>query len=122
MTYVTADRFIADARRTCNLLSGILEGVSDDDARDLRDGPSGWSIVEVVCHVRDFDEFFQNRAELMLQWENPELPAFDHEALAIERDYQHQSLWSALGDLFEHRSSFLALFESLGEDEWKRGG
>jgi hypothetical protein len=120
--FVTADRFIVDAKRTPVLLHALLNGVSQERAMAATDGPDGWSVVQVVGHLRDFEGFFRDRVELMLSQENPELPAYDHEALAIERDYQHQDLRAAAADLLERRRGFLALFERLSPEDYVRGG
>jgi hypothetical protein len=122
VTYVTADRFIADARRTQVVLHGLLHGVSQQRAMDSRDGGDGWSVVEVVCHLRDFEGFFRGRVELMLDQDNPILPAYDQDALAIERDYQHQDVRVALAELLEQRRAFLVLFESFSEEQLQRDG
>ena len=122
VTYVTADRFIADARRTQVILHGLLHGVSQQRAMDSRDGEGGWSVIEIVCHLRDYEDFFRGRIELMLDQDNPMLPKYDHEALAIERDYQHQDLRAAMADLLDHRRAFLVLLERLTEDQLQRGG
>jgi hypothetical protein len=122
VTYVTTDRFIANARRTQVILHGLLYGVTQERAMTARDGADGWSVMEVVCHLHDFEGFFRGRVELMLEQENPKLPKYDHEALAIERDYQHQDLRAVLADLLQRRRSFLELFEGLTEDQFQRGG
>jgi hypothetical protein len=122
VTYVTPDRFITNARRTPVILHGLLHSVTQERAMAATDGPDGWSVVEVVCHLRDFEGFFRHRVELMLTHDNPELPAYDHEALAIERDYQHQELRNALAVLLEERREFIALFESLTPEQFQRTG
>ena len=81
-------RHIALMRLSCVTLGNILQNLPDDLARQLRDGDDGWSIIEIVCHLRDFDQIFYDRALMMLNLTHPQLPAFDHEAMAIERDYQ----------------------------------
>jgi hypothetical protein len=122
VTFVTPDRFILNARRTPVILHGLLHGVTQERAMAATDGPDGWSVVEVVCHLRDFEGFFRERVELMLREDNPELPAYDHEALAIERDYQHQELRLALAVLLEERREFIALLESLRPEQFERTG
>ncbi len=116
------ERQISSMRLTCEILGHILRNVTADDARALRDGPDGWSIIEIVCHLRDFDEIFHRRARMMLELEHPQLPAYDHEALAIERNYQNESLDDAYGALMASRTRFLAFFEALTPAQWKRGG
>lgn len=120
--FVTADRFIADARRTPVILHALLHGVTPERAMSATDGPDGWSVVQVLCHLRDFEGFFRGRVELMLAQENPDLPGYDHEALAIERDYQHQDLRAVFADLLEQRRAFTALFETLTPEQFARGG
>jgi hypothetical protein len=122
VTYVTPDRFITNARRTPVILNALLAGVSQDRAMSATDGPDGWSVVEVVCHLRDFEGFFRGRVELMLREVNPELPAYDHEALAIERDYQHQDLREAFACLLDQRRSFLELLAGLSPEQLARTG
>lgn len=116
------ERQIASMRLTCEILSHILRNVSVEDARAWRDGSDGWSIVEIVCHLRDFDEIFQDRARMMLELDHPQLPAYDHEALAIERNYQAESLADAYDALKASRERFAAFFEALTPAEWARRG
>ncbi len=116
------ERQINSMRLGCEILGHILRNISADDARGLRDGPDGWSIIEIVCHLRDFDEIFYNRALMMLEQDHPQLPAFDHEAMAIERDYQADSLADAYGTLKASRARFASFFEALTPAQWARGG
>ena len=116
------ERQIAAMRLTCEILGHILRNVTAEQARALRDGPDGWSIVEIVCHLRDFDEIFHSRARMMLEQDQPQLPAYDHEALALERAYQAQSLAEAYEALKVSRADFARFFESLTSEQWARGG
>lgn len=109
-------------RKSCETLGHVLKLVSPQQAADLRDGPDGWSIVEVVCHLRDFDEFFYQRALLMLGEDYPTLPAYDHVALAVERAYQSQNIQQAYATLVESRQRFIAFFKGLDEAQWERAG
>ena len=103
-------------------LGHLLAPVSQEQATTLRDGPNGWTTVEVVCHLRDFDGFFRGRAELMLAEETPLLPAYDHEAIAIERKYNAEQLTDAYAALLASRAKTKALFVGLTPEQWERGG
>lgn len=116
------ERHIGAMRLSCKVLDHILRGVSEEQARELRDGPNGWSIVEIACHLRDFDEIFHSRAKMMLSQDCPNLPAYDHEAMALERAYQQERLCSVRKQLMASRSGFIAFFESLTAEQWERDG
>ena len=116
------ERHIGAMRKSCDILAHILQGVTDEQARALRDGPDGWSIIEIVCHLRDFDEFFYSRAQMMQTQTQPQLPAYDHEALAIERGYQAEDLAEALAALKTSRARFIAFFADLTPEQWARDG
>ena len=114
-------------KKTCDILGHILHDVSQSAATTYRDcsdpdGREGWTVVEVVCHLRDFDGFFYHRAQMMLAQDTPALPAYDHEALAIEGNYNAQSLVEAYNALRESRQKFVAFFADLSDEQWERAG
>ena len=115
-------RQIAMMRLSCDTLGHVIAGLSAEQARSLRDGDDGWSIVEIVCHLRDFDEIFYRRALMMLNEDEPRLPAYDHEAMAIELNYQQDDLDAAYQALRASRQRFIDFFAALGPAQWQRGG
>jgi hypothetical protein len=115
-------RSIRMMRLSCQTYANLLRTVSHHTATTLRDGPTGWTTLEVVCHVRDFDAFFMNRCQCMLDGLYPLLPAYDHEQLAIDRSYNTQDLLTVLAELSVHRESFAHFFEGLTEAQWECAG
>ncbi len=115
-------RQVISMRLTLKSLGHIVARLDDKKARSLRDGADGWSIMEIVCHLRDFDVIFYDRAVMMIAQEHPQLPAFDHEAMAIERDYQSQSLVGAYASLQVSRLRFVDFFKRLSPEQWARSG
>ncbi len=112
-------------KTTLDILGNVLAPVSQVVATTLlddRDGPKGWTVVEVVCHLRDFDGFFQQRAHMMLEQASPQLPAFDQEALAIQRDYRSQDVHLVYEELVESRQRFIEFFTQLTPEQWQCAG
>jgi len=110
---------------TVAILGHILAGVDRATAttlRDPNDGAKGWTVTEVVCHLRDFDGFFHDRVQRMLAATYPALPRYDHEALAVERRYNDQDVHQVYADLAASRRRFIETFRSLDEAQWQRTG
>jgi uncharacterized damage-inducible protein DinB len=120
MTMMTPDRLIKALGYTPVILQGLLQSVDQDWAEEATDGADGWSVIEVVCHLRDFEQIFFDRAQQTLAEDEPVLTPRDHEAMVREGDYQHQELCEALTDLRETRRAFLQWMEALTPMQWQR--
>jgi len=118
-------RHINLMEKTLQILDNMMSDVSQEIATtlcDLSDAPNGWTTVEVVCHLRDFDKVFHSRAQMMVDQEEPKLPAYDHEEMAVEGNYSEQSLSAALDALRASRAEFVAFYRGLSDAEWERSG
>jgi hypothetical protein len=109
-------------QRTLDILNHIVQVTPTEDLTRYTDGPEGWSALEILCHLRDFDVIFYNRVQRILNEEMPSLDAHDHEGLAAERDYIHEDSSHAFAALAESRKCFIELFESLTPEQWERSG
>ncbi|HHY58115.1 MAG TPA: DinB family protein [Chloroflexi bacterium] len=112
-------------RDTLAILAYILADVSQATAttrRDPHDGEKGWTVTEVVCHLRDFDRIFLARARRIVTEHEPTLPRYDHERMAVEGRYNAQSLPLVLDELRCSRAEFVAFFQALDADAWNRAG
>ncbi|MCU0494975.1 MAG: DinB family protein [Chloroflexaceae bacterium] len=103
-------------------LSNIVRSTSPERATTLRDGPDGWTTLEVLCHLRDIEEVMLGRAERIASEDNPAFTAIDADGLARERSYNGQDMHAVLGELSAHRQRLLAFFRQLGEEQWQRAG
>ncbi len=86
--------------------------------RPSRDG--GWGVVEVLAHLRDWEEVFLERLELTATEDDPFLPAQDDELWPIERDYRGQDPARTLDRFREDRAKTLAFLHGLPADDWNR--
>lgn len=109
-------------RTTPGPLKAALKGVP----RKLllwRPAPGKWSMLEIVCHMRDMErDAYLARYRRILAEEQPKLPDIDGEVLAIERDYRSQSLSVVLRDWAALRKENLKLLKGVKGAAWQRVG
>jgi uncharacterized damage-inducible protein DinB len=109
-------------QRTLDTLGSVIQYITPEQASELTDGPDGWSVLEVLCHLRDFDEIFFRRARRILNEDYPSLAHYDHGALAEERRYREQDLTQVYVDLVKSRREFVEFFLDLTPEQWDRAG
>lgn len=94
-----------------------------DDATLTRASPGGqWGPVEIFCHLRDLEELFIERVELVLREDNPHLVEVDESLWPIERDYAGQDPHRALDAFSRRREQFVRLLSPLDAAQWHRFG
>jgi hypothetical protein len=109
-----------------------LERQAEDTARMLlslseergnyRYAPGKWSIKEVVGHVIDTERIFTYRCLAIARGDSTSLPGFDQDAYVARACFEKRSLQSLASELRAVRAASLALYRSLGEEEWSRAG
>lgn len=100
----------------------LLRGCSQQQAQAARGGDEGWSVVEVVCHLRDAEERAMERMRAMRDQAEPLLPGYDQEAWAGERNYAAAELDTALAAFLRLRALHIAELEALAPAGWERAG
>jgi hypothetical protein len=79
-----------------------------------------WSLTEIFCHLRDTElEINLPRLRMLLELEEPFIPARDTDSWAIKRGYQNQDTSQALLAFAAARVQTVDLLNNLKE-EWKR--
>ncbi|HET7415063.1 MAG TPA: DinB family protein [Arthrobacter sp.] len=87
-----------------------------------RPRPGRWSDVEYAAHVRDILTLFRRRQELLLTGENPELPNFDGDAVAVADDYGSQKPTEVLTGLRDAADDYATALSDVHGDQWERTG
>jgi hypothetical protein len=109
-------------KSTPETLAGLLSNVTDEQARAAKGGDENWSVVEVMCHLRDAEEISLQRTLAMRDQSEPAIIGYDQEALARERDYRSADLQSALADFTKFRKQHLDVLAALSPSQWNRAG
>lgn len=116
---------IAQIKEMLPIARQLVSQFPPEKQNTMRADGVGWTVVEVICHLRDFDMVFLERAELTLRKEYPQLPFPDPDKLARERNYNVLDARTALSQWEAARRKMLGFFEGLGEDDeetWNRMG
>lgn len=114
---------LLDAFRAApDIYTSLLEGCTQEQAQSARGGDEDWSVVEVVCHLRDAEERALDRMRLMRDENEPFMEGYDQDAWARERDYASQDLRAALGQFFGLRAQHVKELEALSPEGWERPG
>jgi DinB family protein len=121
--YDDISKDLLDAFRAApEVFEGLLRGVTQEQAQASRGGDENWSVVEVLCHLRDAEERGIERMRAMRDTDEPPLPAYDQEQLAIERNYAAADLREALAAFVSFRAQHIAELTALPPAAWERSG
>ena len=85
--------------------------------------PGKWSILEIVCHMRDMErDAYQARFRRILAEDNPTLPDIDGDRSSIEGDYRSQKLGDVFRDWKRLRRETMRALAGVRHDQWGRLG
>jgi hypothetical protein len=95
---------------------------ADGAALARRPAPDAWAAIEVVCHLRDLEESFRERLELILIADAPRFPTTHPGRWAIERQYLRHDADAAAAAFARRRSETLSLLQELPSASWEKAG
>jgi hypothetical protein len=101
------------------MIRSLLVGITQDDAKFIP-MPEAWSILEVICHLRD-EERADFRARLDSILHRPETPfdAIDPQGWVTERRYNEQDFGQVKKEFFAERAKSLEWLKGLEGADWK---
>ena len=98
----------------------LIENRSREELQQAaQDG--GWGIVEILAHVRDWEEVNQERVRSILGKDHPVLEDYDDTLWAIEHDYGSQDGHKVFHDIAELRQQLVERLRGIDHDAWQRG-
>jgi uncharacterized damage-inducible protein DinB len=111
---------ITQLEKGTQIVESLLADIPVQAMTTYRDSGDGWTALEVLCHLRDYDEVFLHRATITVEQDNPDLPNPDPDALASERRYNEQDVMDVLATWKERRATYLEYLKARSEDDWER--
>ena len=111
--------------QSAGTLAHILADVTQAQARAIRDGDDGWSVLEILCHLRDYQAIFAERMRRILDEDQPTFRLYDEKArlaLVIDNDYANQDLRETLDDYLSARRNIIERLSALDDAQWAREG
>jgi len=115
-----AARLTRLARTADELAAAIAGRAAAHLAR--RPASEAWAPVEIVCHLRDSEEWFCARCRMILAMDEPPLPRTHPDRWAQERQYLRNDAAAAVAAFRRWRDETRALFAGLADGAWRRGG
>jgi DinB superfamily len=87
-----------------------------------RPAPKSWAPNEVICHLRDNEEWFLERMRLIVAMDLPRFVATNPDRWADERQYLTNDAAVALAAFTRRRRETLHFLGALAPDAWARAG
>jgi len=111
--------------QSAQTLAHVLADVSQARASATRDGDDGWSVLEIMCHLRDYQAIFAERIRRILEETDPTFRLYDEEArlrMVVENEYAKQDLRAVLEEYLSTRRAIIERLAPLDDAQWEREG
>jgi uncharacterized damage-inducible protein DinB len=113
-------------RKTPQIIRTIINGITAQDATTYRDGGTGWTALEVLGHLRDYEAIFLERLTLTNEQPSggpePALPNPNPDQLAAEGRYNEQDLQATYDEWGNRREALVTYLQSVTDEGWQRVG
>jgi hypothetical protein len=101
-------------------IAALARGVPEDQAR-WKPGPESWSILEVIAHLADEEEYdFPLRLKIILEGGEKTWPEIDPEGWVAERKYNKGDLYDSLNRYVNLRNDWLVWLDMLENPDWDK--
>jgi uncharacterized damage-inducible protein DinB len=117
----TPDKRLERAARTADELAAAIRG-KDDAALSKRPDGKNWAAKEIICHLRDAEESFMARFDVMMAMDDPKFAGANPDRWAEERQYLRNDVTHALAAFRKRRAETIAFLRGLEGDQWRRAG
>ena len=106
-------------RKTPLILQALLAGYTDSALKVRNDG---WSVVEVIVHMTQYEDWIAQRIDLMLTENNPTFPLTANRTLSDAELARLPEPAAMVADLRHGRGQLIQRLTSLSDEQWLRTG
>ena len=108
--------------RTAGELSAAIKGQAES-VLARRPDTKNWAAKEIICHLRDTEEAFNSRFELIVAMDtDPKLVGSSADRMAEERQYLRNDAVEAIGAFRRRREENIDYLRKLTPAQWDKGG
>ena len=107
--------------RTADELGAAVKG-QREGVLLRRPDAKNWAATEVLCHLRDTEEAFQARFDMIASMDDPKFAPANPDRWAEERQYLRNDAGEALAAFRRRRAENVAALKKLTAEQWKRAG
>jgi len=112
---------LSKLQETPKAVASIFRQASDDVVR-RKPAPEKWSMLEILCHLRDVEQLFVERYGKIANHDRPQLRMINQDALAAKLHYNEDDSAVALREFQAFRAETVALLSALAQQSWERVG
>lgn len=120
--YDAAKDSVDALRAGADIFAAMLCDCTQERAQAARGGDEDWSVVEVMCHMRDAEERALERMRVIRDESDPFIAGYDQDAWARKRNYATQDLQEALSAFLSLRAQHVDELAELAPEDWERAG
>ena len=117
----TVDQRLDRLKRTADQLETAIRGQVAEVLARRPDGKN-WAGVEVLCHLRDTEEAFFGRFEMIMALDEPPVAVSNPDRWAAERQYLRNDAGEAIAAFRARRTDSLEFLQALTPAQWQRAG
>lgn len=102
----------------------LRQAVAGLSAEQLRARPIAgkWSVLEVVCHLADFEPIYADRMKRVLAEEQPLMMSGDPDLFAAKLAYHQRDLEEELRLIESVRGQMVRILQTVDQADWQRCG
>jgi uncharacterized damage-inducible protein DinB len=112
---------LSQLQETPKVVAALFHGVSDEVLR-RRPTPEKWSMLEILCHLRDVEFLFVERYGKMANHERPQLRMIHPDELAERLKYNADNPVAVLREFQGLRAQTVLVLSALAQQGWERVG